>query len=92
MMGSPWPLCAETEVGIIPHALNDIFAHIAADDVHDYLLRCSYMEIYSESISDLLFVDGNGDPAPSGDMKIVRRVSGSTTTRLVVPYCSSTND
>jgi hypothetical protein len=71
MLGSPWPLCAETEVGILPLALDDIFKHIAGNTDHVFLLRCSYMEIYNEQIMDLLHTDAEGNPAQSGDMKII---------------------
>ena len=43
MMGSPWPITSETDIGIIPQALDDIFSHIDNDHRHVYLLRCSYV-------------------------------------------------
>ncbi|KAF7299577.1 Kinesin-like protein [Mycena chlorophos] len=42
------------EPGIIPRALRDIFAFIRATPEREYLLRCSYLEIYNETIYDLL--------------------------------------
>ncbi|BFZ57846.1 Kinesin-like protein kip2 [Savitreella phatthalungensis] len=40
--------------GIIPLALQDVFAAIAADTDNRYTLRASYLEIYNERIKDLL--------------------------------------
>ncbi|TDL20830.1 kinesin-domain-containing protein [Rickenella mellea] len=40
--------------GIIPRAMKDIFAYIRRTPTREYLLRCSYLEIYNESIHDLL--------------------------------------
>ncbi|KAJ7505309.1 kinesin-domain-containing protein [Mycena galericulata] len=42
------------EPGIIPRALRDVFAFIRATPAREYLLRCSYLEIYNETIHDLL--------------------------------------
>ncbi|KAJ7761484.1 kinesin-like protein [Mycena maculata] len=42
------------EPGIIPRALRDVFAFIRATPTREYLLRCSYLEIYNEQIHDLL--------------------------------------
>ncbi|KZP13669.1 kinesin-domain-containing protein [Athelia psychrophila] len=40
--------------GIIPRAMRDVFAYIRATLDREYLLRCSYLEIYNEAIHDLL--------------------------------------
>ncbi|KAK0457604.1 P-loop containing nucleoside triphosphate hydrolase protein [Desarmillaria tabescens] len=44
----------ESEPGIIPRAMKDVFRFIKRNDGREYLLRCSYLEIYNESIHDLL--------------------------------------
>ncbi|KAG6828443.1 hypothetical protein H0H92_007970 [Tricholoma furcatifolium] len=44
----------EDEPGIIPRAMRDVFAYIRQTPGREYLLRCSYLEIYNESIHDLL--------------------------------------
>ncbi|XP_019381632.1 PREDICTED: centromere-associated protein E isoform X4 [Gavialis gangeticus] len=44
----------ETSVGIIPKAIHDIFKLICAIPDREFLLRVSYMEIYNETITDLL--------------------------------------
>ncbi|KAL4251230.1 Kinesin-like protein [Abortiporus biennis] len=44
----------EDQPGIIPRAMKDIFAYIKRTPTREYLLRCSYLEIYNESIHDLL--------------------------------------
>lgn len=44
----------EDEPGIIPRAMKDVFAYIRRTSTREYLLRCSYLEIYNESIHDLL--------------------------------------
>lgn len=45
---------SEDEPGIIPRAMRDVFAFIRQTPTREYLLRCSYLEIYNESIHDLL--------------------------------------
>ena len=47
-MGTP------DEPGIIPQAIADVFSLIDADDSRTYLLRISYLEIYNETLKDLL--------------------------------------
>ncbi|KAF9240174.1 P-loop containing nucleoside triphosphate hydrolase protein [Melanogaster broomeanus] len=44
----------EDQPGIIPRAMKDVFAHIRRTSTREYLLRCSYLEIYNETIYDLL--------------------------------------
>ncbi|KAL4263015.1 Kinesin-like protein [Pleurotus pulmonarius] len=42
------------EPGIIPRAMRDVFGYIKKTPEREYLLRCSYLEIYNETIVDLL--------------------------------------
>ncbi|KAI8391432.1 P-loop containing nucleoside triphosphate hydrolase protein [Radiomyces spectabilis] len=44
--------------GVIPRAIDDIFACIEEHAGREFLLRVSYLEIYNEQIRDLLRVDG----------------------------------
>jgi len=44
----------EDQPGIIPRAMKDVFAYIRRTPTREYLLRCSYLEIYNELIHDLL--------------------------------------
>ncbi|KAH9480830.1 Kinesin-related protein 11 [Psilocybe cubensis] len=44
----------ETEPGIIPRAMRDVFGFIKRTPEREYLLRCSYLEIYNETVVDLL--------------------------------------
>ena len=44
----------QEEPGIIPRAMKDVFAYIKRTPGREYLLRCSYLEIYNETIHDLL--------------------------------------
>lgn len=44
----------EDQPGIIPRAMKDVFAYIRRTPTREYLLRCSYLEIYNENINDLL--------------------------------------
>jgi centromeric protein E len=47
---------SEEEPGIIPRAMKDVFRFIKSEEGkgREYLLRCSYLEIYNETIFDLL--------------------------------------
>ncbi|KAJ7784550.1 P-loop containing nucleoside triphosphate hydrolase protein [Mycena metata] len=45
---------SDEQPGIIPRAIREIFAFIRATPSREYLLRCSYLEIYNETIHDLL--------------------------------------
>mmetsp|Transcript_27270 Transcript_27270/g.56059 ORF Transcript_27270/g.56059 Transcript_27270/m.56059 type:complete len:966 (-) Transcript_27270:197-3094(-) len=40
--------------GVIPNSFEQIFENIKADPETEYLIRCSYLEIYNEEIRDLL--------------------------------------
>ncbi|KAI1319338.1 hypothetical protein EDD11_004204 [Mortierella claussenii] len=44
----------ETQPGITPRAVEDIFKYIRENPDREFLLRVSYLEIYNESIRDLL--------------------------------------
>ncbi|CAM0137963.1 unnamed protein product [Umbelopsis sp. WA50703] len=44
----------EEEQGVIPRAVNDVFAIISETTEKEYLLRVSYLEIYNETLRDLL--------------------------------------
>ncbi|KAF4617204.1 hypothetical protein D9613_006327 [Agrocybe pediades] len=44
----------DEEPGIIPRAMRDVFGYIKRTPEREYLLRCSYLEIYNETIIDLL--------------------------------------
>jgi len=44
----------DAEPGIIPRAMRDVFGHIKRTPEREYLLRCSYLEIYNETVIDLL--------------------------------------
>ncbi|KAK2452657.1 P-loop containing nucleoside triphosphate hydrolase superfamily protein [Trifolium repens] len=48
----------ETDPGVIPRAVKDIFAKIEKMSEREFLIRVSYMEIYNEEINDLLVVEG----------------------------------
>lgn len=45
---------SKEEPGIIPRSMKDVFAYIRRTPSREYLLRCSYLEIYNEAIIDLL--------------------------------------
>ncbi|XP_040571682.1 uncharacterized protein [Lepeophtheirus salmonis] len=48
----------EDEAGVIPAAIDQIFASIEATQNREFLLRVSYLEIYNENIVDLLAYSG----------------------------------
>lgn len=48
----------DTEPGIIPRAMRDVFGYIKKTPSREFLLRCSYLEIYNETIHDLLSHSG----------------------------------
>lgn len=45
---------SSSEPGIIPLAISDLFAQIRSTPDREYLLRASYIELYNETIFDLL--------------------------------------
>ncbi|KAF9067049.1 P-loop containing nucleoside triphosphate hydrolase protein [Rhodocollybia butyracea] len=49
---------SEAEPGIIPRAMRAVFGYIKNTEKREYLLRCSYLEIYNEQIHDLLAPPG----------------------------------
>jgi hypothetical protein len=40
--------------GIVPQAIESIFTNIQKSSQKEFLIRCSYVEIYNESVNDLL--------------------------------------
>ncbi|KAF9210919.1 hypothetical protein BGZ59_008752, partial [Podila verticillata] len=48
------PSGTQQEPGITPRAVDDVFKHIQENPDREFLLRVSYIEIYNESIRDLL--------------------------------------
>ncbi len=54
MLGTP------ESPGILPCSVRDIFTATKNDAEHDYKIWISYLEIYNESINDLVF-PGNGN-------------------------------
>ena len=47
----------ETMKGIIPRSFNHIIAMISESKDQNFLLRCSFIEIYNENVHDLLSDD-----------------------------------
>jgi centromeric protein E len=55
----------EDQPGIIPRAMKDVFSYIRRTPNREYLLRCSYLEIYNETIHDLLSPSSLTSASPS---------------------------
>ncbi|PFH47916.1 hypothetical protein AMATHDRAFT_150971 [Amanita thiersii Skay4041] len=55
---------AGEEPGIIPRSMKEVFASIKRTPDREYLLRCSYLEIYNETIYDLLAPPGVAAASP----------------------------
>ncbi|KAK2462674.1 hypothetical protein APHAL10511_005290 [Amanita phalloides] len=55
---------AGEEPGIIPRSMKEVFACIKRTPDREYLLRCSYLEIYNETIYDLLAPPGVAAASP----------------------------
>lgn len=49
----------EADPGVIPRAVKDVFQMIRENPTHEYLLRVSYLEIYNETLRDLLAGDAS---------------------------------
>lgn len=56
----------DSEPGIIPRAMRDVFSYIRKTPSREFLLRASYLEIYNEQIHDLL------SPASSGGSLVLQ--------------------
>lgn len=63
----------ESERGIIPRAIQDIFQHIAVKHNSDFTVKASYIEVYKEELRDLLELDTS-----SKDMHIREDEKGNT--------------
>lgn len=61
----------DDEPGIIPQAVKDIFKYIQENPTREFLLRISYLEIYNETLKDLLAKPpaGAGSAANNGKSK-----------------------
>ena len=55
---------AGEEPGIIPRSMKEVFTTIKRTPDREYLLRCSYLEIYNETIYDLLAPPGVAAVSP----------------------------
>ena len=54
-------LGSDSDPGVVPRAVHDIFSHAeaaAAAGTAEFLIRCSYLEVYNEEVTDLLAADG----------------------------------
>ncbi|WFD33114.1 hypothetical protein MSPP1_004171 [Malassezia sp. CBS 17886] len=51
------------EPGVIPCAIHDVFAMIRGAPTREFLLRVSYLEIYNETLRDLLAPGASASPA-----------------------------
>ncbi|KFH73551.1 hypothetical protein MVEG_00767 [Podila verticillata NRRL 6337] len=69
----------QQEPGITPRAVDDVFKHIQENPDREFLLRVSYIEIYNESIRDLLSPEAI-------DLRIHedRRVNEASCVRLLI--------
>ncbi|KAF8340725.1 P-loop containing nucleoside triphosphate hydrolase protein [Cantharellus anzutake] len=55
----------ENEPGIIPRAIKDVFGYIRNTSSREFLLRASYLEIYNETVYDLLAPSSVGIVGPT---------------------------
>lgn len=72
LSGSP------SEPGIIPLSIRDLFALIRTSPDREFLLRASYLELYNESLLDLLSADGKELSLSEGKKKGEVVVNGLT--------------
>ncbi|KAI0771434.1 kinesin motor domain-containing protein [Irpex lacteus] len=68
----------DEQPGIIPRAMKDIFVYIKRTPSREYLLRCSYLEIYNENIHDLLAPPSSAAAQPV-------QIHGTGSTMLLAP-------
>ena len=47
---------SSTQRGIMPRAFESLFDVIGEDDEKQYLVRCSYLELYNEEVRGLLSI------------------------------------
>ena len=67
MMGPSMSIEDDTSRGIIPRAVDAIFAEaLRADEAMEFSIKASYVEIYMERIRDLLDPTGENLQARSG--------------------------
>lgn len=54
-MGTAFDGSLDENVGVIPRAMHDIFERInKLSDTYDFVVKCSFMELYQEQLYDLL--------------------------------------
>lgn len=64
--------------GIIPLAIHDLFHQIRSSPDREFLLRASYLELYNETLIDLLSADGRELSLSEGKKKGEVVVNGLT--------------
>jgi kinesin family member 4 len=52
---------SESEIGVIPRAMNDIFHRITTSQTHSFEVKCSFIELYQENVYDLLSAKARED-------------------------------
>jgi len=65
-----------SQPGLIPLAIEDIFSQIRAD--REYTFRVSYVEVYNETLRDLLLFGGGGE-GPQAQLRLVEDPSSGGT-------------
>ncbi|KAL1006914.1 hypothetical protein UPYG_G00078840 [Umbra pygmaea] len=83
--GKTYTLTGATESykqrGIIPRALQEVFKEVEQRSTHTFRVHLSYLEIYNDSLVDLLVTVGGCSGAGPGGMAVVEEAGGRVSIR-----------
>ncbi|PWN42336.1 kinesin-domain-containing protein, partial [Ceraceosorus guamensis] len=85
---------SKEEPGVISRAVDEVWRGVESDDSREFLLRVSYLEIYNETLRDLLaplparvksgsLQDGGDDTRPASPTKALRIIEGPSRVQVV---------
>jgi kinesin family member 11 len=57
--------------GVIPRAIHQIFTHLEGTSCAEYTVKCSFLELYNEEITDLLVVGNDTPKVGSGTASLI---------------------
>ena len=82
----------EAKVGIIPKLVSDIFETGGNEDNHIIQVQCSYLELYNDTIRDLLSIGGENEEMESPELHIRQNKDGEIYVQSLMKHICPTKE